>query len=102
MTRDNVIACACTAPTTSSAAAPTWSRAAIRSGSTIASQLGRFRPFPELRGYRMVLDNVYNCSANLHSGSGIGRGSSYNCFAAIAADLGLGEPAAPPVRAAAR
>jgi hypothetical protein len=25
----------------------------------------------------------------MHSGSGIGRGSSYNCFEAIAADVGL-------------
>jgi hypothetical protein len=42
----------------------------------------------------MILDNLYNCSANMHSGSGIGRGSSYNCFHTIAADLGLvGEPA---------
>jgi hypothetical protein len=48
----------------------------------------------------MVLDNVYNCSANLHSGSGIGRGSSYNCFAAIAADLGLEAPETRPARAA--
>jgi phytoene dehydrogenase-like protein len=64
------------------------------SGSTMASQVGRFRPVPELSGYRMVLENLYNCSANMHSGSGIGRGSSYNCFNAIAADLGLvGEPA---------
>ena len=29
----------------------------------------------------MLVENLYNCSANLHSGSGIGRGSSYNCFA---------------------
>ena len=43
----------------------------------------------ELAGYRMLLDNLSNCSANMHSGSGIGRGSSYNCFNAIAADLGL-------------
>jgi hypothetical protein len=42
----------------------------------------------------MLVENVYNCSANLHSGSGIGRGSSYTCFAAIAADLGLAERAA--------
>ena len=53
-------------------------------GSTIASQLGRFRPVPELSGYRMLLDNLYNCSSNMHSGSGIGRGSSVNCFDAIA------------------
>jgi beta-carotene ketolase (CrtO type) len=49
---------------------------------------------PELRGHRMVLDNVDNCSANLHSGSGSGHGSSCNCFAAIAADLGLAHPVA--------
>jgi len=76
------------------------SAAGYSTGSTIASQLGRFRPFPELRGHRMVLDNVYNCSADLHSGSGIGRGSSYNCFAAIAADLGLEAPETRPARAA--
>ncbi len=58
-------------------------------GSTIASQMGRFRPIPELSGYRTLLDNVYNCSSNMHSGSGIGRGSSLNCFHQIASDLGL-------------
>jgi phytoene dehydrogenase-like protein len=58
-------------------------------GSTIASQLGRFRPIPELDGYRILLDNLYDCSANLHSGPGIGRGSSYNCFREIARDLRL-------------
>ena len=58
-------------------------------GSTVAWHLGRFRPLPELSGYRMLLDNVYNCSSNLHSGSGIGRGSSYNCWTTIARDLDL-------------
>ena len=62
-------------------------------GSTIASQLGRFRPVPELSGYRMLLSNLYNCSSNMHSGSGIGRGSSYNCFQAVARDLGLADAA---------
>jgi len=56
-------------------------------GSHIASQLGRFRPVPELAGYQTVLPNVYTCSANVHSGSGIGRGSSYNCWKQIASDL---------------
>jgi hypothetical protein len=37
----------------------------------------------------MLLDNVYNCSSNMHSGSGIGRGSSVNCWNTIAADLAL-------------
>jgi hypothetical protein len=62
-------------------------------GSTIASQLGRFRPIPDIAGYRVLLDNVYDCSANLHSGSGIGRGSSYNCYREIAEALNLGQPA---------
>ncbi len=57
--------------------------------STIASQVGRFRPVPGLSGYRLLLENLYDCSANLHSGPGIGRGSSYNCFAQIALDHGL-------------
>lgn len=62
--------------------------------STMASQLGRFRPIPELSGYRTILKNLYTCSSNLHSGSGIGRGSSLNCFKIIAADMGLREPTA--------
>ncbi len=62
-------------------------------GSTIASQLGRFRPVPDLTSHRIVLENVYECSANLHSGSGIGRGSSYNCYHEIARALQLPEAA---------
>jgi beta-carotene ketolase (CrtO type) len=58
-------------------------------GSTIASQLGRFRPIPDITGHRLVLENLYDCSANLHSGSGIGRGSSYNCYQEIARELRL-------------
>ena len=54
----------------------------------MASQLGRFRPIPELSGDRTILKNVCTCSSNLHSGSGIGRGSSLNCFKIVAADLG--------------
>ena len=38
---------------------------------------------------KRLLDNVYNCSSNMHSGSGIGRGSSVNCWNTIAADLAL-------------
>ena len=44
---------------------------------------------PELSGYRLLLDNVYGCSSNMHSGSGIGRGSSYNCWQTIARDLAI-------------
>jgi phytoene dehydrogenase-like protein len=62
--------------------------------------MGRFRPVPELSGYRTLLANVYNCSSNMHSGSGIGRGSSLNCFDAIARDLGLDAAGALPAAAA--
>ena len=51
-----------------------------------SADLGRFRPIPELTGYRLPLENLYDCSANLHSGPGIGRGSSLNCFREIARD----------------
>ena len=60
---------------------------------TIASQTGRFRPVPGLAGYKILLDNVFDCSANLHSGPGIGLGSSYNCFREIAKALHLEQPA---------
>jgi beta-carotene ketolase (CrtO type) len=89
MTRENVIAMRVYAPDDIETKRPDMHEGGYSSGSTIASQLGRFRPVPELSGYRMLLENLYNCSANMHSGSGIGRGSSYNCFDAIAADIGL-------------
>jgi phytoene dehydrogenase-like protein len=88
MTRDNVLALRVYGPDDIERERPDMIESGYSTGSTIASQLGRFRPVPELTGYRLLLDNVYNCSANLHSGSGIGRGSSYNCFHEIARDLG--------------
>jgi len=36
---------------------------------------------------------VFDCSANLHSGPGIARGSSYNCLREIAQALDLEQPA---------
>lgn len=58
-------------------------------GAMYASQLGRFRPVPELAFYRTPVSNLYICSSNLHSGGGIGRGSSYCCYRVMAEDLGL-------------
>ncbi len=58
-------------------------------GSMMASQMGRFRPFAELSGYRTPIENVYLCSASGHYGGGIGRSSSYNCFKVVANDFGL-------------
>jgi beta-carotene ketolase (CrtO type) len=54
-----------------------------------ASQSGRFRPIPELSGYRMPAPGFYLCSSAAHSGAGIGRGSGYVCYKTIAEDCGL-------------
>ena len=89
MTRENVIASRVYTPEDIQRERPDMREGGYSTGSTIASQLGRFRPIPELTGYRLVLDNLYGCSANLHSGSGIGRGSSYNCYQEIARSLHL-------------
>jgi beta-carotene ketolase (CrtO type) len=89
MTSDNVIASRVYCPDDIERQRPDMVEGGYSTGSTIASQLGRFRPLPELNGYRLLLDNLYDCSANLHSGPGIGRGSSLNCFEEIARDQRL-------------
>lgn len=94
MTADNVIASRVYGPDDIERLRPDMAQGGYSAGSTIASQLGRFRPVPGFDGYRTLLDNLYNCSANVHSGPGIGRGSSWNCFQQIARDLALEMPAA--------
>jgi beta-carotene ketolase (CrtO type) len=94
VTRDNVIAVDISTPYEIERLHPDNIEGGYSQGSTIASQMGRYRPGPGLGGYRTLLDNVYNCSSNLHSGSGIGRGSSYNCFGVMAEELGLKFPKA--------
>jgi beta-carotene ketolase (CrtO type) len=101
MTPDNVIATTLYGPDDIEDKRPDMIEGGYSAGSTIASQVGRYRPVPELSGYRMILDNLYNCSSNMHSGSGIGRGSSVNCFNAIAGDLGLSIDAQSPAAASA-
>jgi phytoene dehydrogenase-like protein len=93
MTRDNIIASRVYTPDDILRERPNMIEGGYSTGSTIASQTGRFRPIPDQDGYRIVLDNVFDCSANLHSGPGIGRGSSYNCFREIARALNLEQAA---------
>ena len=93
MTPENVIASRVYTPDDIQRERPNMIEGGYSTGSTLASQLGRFRPIPDITGYRVLLDNVYDCSANLHSGPGIGRGSSYNCFQEIARALHLEQPA---------
>jgi phytoene dehydrogenase-like protein len=89
MTRDNVIGARIYNPYDVEASHPDMIEGGWAEGSMIASQLGRFRPFPEMANYRTPVPNMYICSSNLHSAAGIGRGSSYNCYQIIAEDLGL-------------
>ncbi|MFW6034416.1 MAG: phytoene desaturase family protein [bacterium] len=89
MTRDNIESLRISLPRNVLATHPDMGEGGYSQGATIASQLGRFRPIPELSGYRVLLDNVYCCSSSMHSGSGIGRGNSFNCWQVIAEDLGL-------------
>lgn len=89
MTCDNVIASRVYGPDDIERERPDMAEGGYSAGATIASQLGRFRPVAGVNGYRLLLPNLYNCSSNLHSGPGIGRGSSWNCFQEIARDLAL-------------
>ena len=89
MTCANVIASRVYTPADIERERPDMAEGGYSAGATIASQLGRFRPVAGVGGYKLLLDNLYNCSSNLHSGPGIGRGSSWNCFQEIARDLAL-------------
>lgn len=89
MTRDNLIAARIYSPHDVLESHPDMLEGGWTEGAMFASQLGRFRPIPELSGYRTPLKNLYICSSNLHSAGGIGRGSSYNCYKTLAQDHGL-------------
>ena len=58
-------------------------------GRIVMSQLGRFRPFPELGRYKTPIENLYITGAGTHNGVGSGRSCGYNCFKVIAEDFGL-------------
>jgi len=58
-------------------------------GDGIASQLDRFRPIPELSGYRMPVKNMYLASSAASGFGGVKGASGYICYKVIAEDLGL-------------
>jgi phytoene dehydrogenase-like protein len=89
MTGENIISVHLTTPRGIFATHPDMIEGGYTAASNLASQLGRFRPIADLAGYKTLLPNLYTCSSNVHSSSGIGRGSSYNCWRQIAADLGI-------------
>ena len=89
MTRDNVIGARIYTAYDVAASHPDMVNGCWMVGSMLASQMGRFRPFPELSGFRTPIENLYMCSSALHSGAGTGRGSSYIAYKIIAQDRGL-------------
>jgi phytoene dehydrogenase-like protein len=89
MTRDNVIGARIYSPFDVGTSHPDMIGGCWMVGSMVASQMGRFRPFPELSGFRTPIENLYMCSSALHSGAGTGRGSSYIAYKVIATDRGL-------------
>ena len=51
------------------------------------------RSFPGTPGgHRTPINGLYQCSSGTYGGPGIGRGSSLNCYRAIADDLKLWKP----------
>ncbi|HVN97652.1 MAG TPA: hypothetical protein VMT62_14580, partial [Syntrophorhabdaceae bacterium] len=89
MTRDNIIAFHTNTPYDTELAHPNMHEGSIAGGDMIVSQMDRFRPVPELSGYRTPVKNFYLCSSATHNGVGTGRGCSWNCLKVIREDLGL-------------
>ncbi|MCL4554771.1 MAG: NAD(P)/FAD-dependent oxidoreductase [Actinobacteria bacterium] len=54
-----------------------------------AAQMGSFRPIPEWSGYRTHIKNLYGCAQSQHPGGSSWGLPGYNCYKAIAGDLGL-------------
>lgn len=92
MTEDNVIACRVYTPYDVLLSHPNMHEGSIACGDMIISQMDRFRPIPEMSGYRTPIKNFYLCSSSTHNGVGTGRGCSYNCFQVICRDFGLKLP----------
>lgn len=89
MTRDNIIGCRVFTPYDIELRRPNMPQGSIACGDMITSQMDRFRPTPELAGYRTPIKNFYLCSAATHNGVGTGRGCSYNCYQVIREDFSI-------------
>jgi len=89
MTWDNVIAAYCNTPDDVVKRNPNMHEGGWVIGAHVASQMGRFRPCPELARYRTPIKNLYLCGASQHYGGGLRGRSGYNCYKIIAEDFGL-------------
>ncbi len=89
MTEDNLIAANVTTPYDTLQRNINMLEGSWSVGAMYASQMGRFRPIPELAHYRTPIPNLYYGCGSSHFGGGIGRSGSYNCYKIIAEDFGL-------------
>lgn len=89
MTEDNIIASRISTPYDTLCRHINMHEGSISCGDMISSQQDRFRPIPELSGYRTPIKDFYLCSSSAHSGIGTGRGSALCCYQIIAEDFGL-------------
>ncbi len=69
--------------------APTGTWAVI---DNIASQVGRFRPIPELASHRTPIENLYATGSAWHPFASGASWQGYNCYKVIAEDFGLEKP----------
>ncbi len=58
----------------------------------VPSQMGRWRPIPELARHRTPIKNLYATGAGWHPGGGAMSCQGYNCYKIIAEDFGLKKP----------
>ncbi|MDZ4246799.1 MAG: hypothetical protein U1D67_06755, partial [Dehalococcoidia bacterium] len=69
--------------------APTGNWAII---DNIGSQIGKYRPIPELARHRTPIKNLYATGSAWHPWGFAGSYQSYNCYKIIADDMGLRKP----------
>lgn len=58
----------------------------------IPSQVGRYRPIPELAGHKTVIDGLYATGVSWHYAGMASSSQGYNCYKVIAENLNLGMP----------
>ena len=58
----------------------------------IPSQMGKFRPVPELAGHKTPIANLYATGAGWHPSGGAMACQGYNCYKVMADDFGLRKP----------
>jgi len=58
----------------------------------IPSQMGKYRPIPDLAGHKMPVQNLYATGTAWHPYAAGFSCQGYNCYKVIAEDLNLGKP----------